>query len=445
MNLKVISEGAANLFLKRFAGPFWIRRGWLNKTQWLSGRELEKLQLKLLKRLISHCYQTVPYYKKLMDERCIRAEAIRTLDDIKLFPILKKKDILQAGDSILSIKYPKFSLRTAYTSGTTGTPMKLYRDLFSIGNEHAFVRRQWDWAGIGLLDKCAFLTGRLIIPPSRRDGQLFVYDPFMKELILSTYHLSHETAKEYALIMKQYEVKAIVGYPSAVYFLARTSLDLGIKVKLKAAITSSEILTESMGKLISEAFGCKVFDFYGSAERVCYIHTCENGCYHVIPEYGLTELVPIGDSDSDKYKIISTGFWNLAMPLIRYDMSDIVIKSNNDCPCGRVFQVIKSVIGREADTIKTPSGREFGPAILTHLLYGTAHIAESQIIQDKLDHLTIEYVPSEKFSNSDLENFQKLAAKHLPSELSIDFKQVGAVQRASSGKVRPVVSLIGKV
>jgi phenylacetate-CoA ligase len=164
----------------------------------------------------------------------------------------------------------------------------------------------------------------------------------------------------------------------------------------------------------------------------------------VIPEYGLTELMPIDNSSSDKCRIISTGFWNMAMPLIRYDIGDIVVRSSNDCPCGRAFQVIKSVIGREADTIKTPSGREFGPAILTHLLYGTAHIAESQIVQDKLGRITVEYVPSEKFSTKDLKDFETLVAKHLPGELSVDFRQVGAVQRTSSGKIKPIVSLIGK-
>ncbi len=406
---------------------------------------MDKLQLKLLKRLITHSYNTVPYYRKLMDQHHIKSEGIKRLEDIKQFPILTKNDVLLAGDSIVSTMYPRWLLAKAFTGGTTGTPLMLHRNIFSIGNEHAFVRRQWDWAGIGLSDKCAFLTGRLIVPPDKQDGQLFAYDPFMKELILSTYHLSQKTAQDYALLMKQYKVKAIVGYPSAVYFLARTCLDSGIEVKLKSALTSSEVLTESMRQTIEKAFGCKVFDFYGGAERVCYIHTCEHGCYHIIPEYGLTELVPIDDTIGDKCKIISTGFWNLAMPLIRYDIGDVVVMSNNNCTCGRAFQVIKSVIGREADTIKTPSGRKFGPAILTHVLYGTAHIAESQIIQDKLDHITVEYVPSEKFSTKDLKDFEGLIAQHLPSELSVEFKQVKAVQRTSSGKIRPVVSLMGKV
>jgi phenylacetate-CoA ligase len=377
-----------------------------------------------------------------MDERAIKRSDIKTLDDIRLFPILTKTDVLKAGSSILSMRYPKWLTRIAYTGGTTGTPLQIRRNLFSIGNEHAFVRRQWDWAGISLGDRCAYLTGRLITRPDQTKGQLYSYDPIMKELVLSTYHLSPQTTRTYILAMNRWKVKAVAGYPSAVYLLARVCLDSEIELRLESALTSSETLTESMRNTIAEAFKCEVFDFYGSAERVCYIQTCDHGSYHVIPEYGLTELIPLDKSDATEFKIIATGFWNFAMPFIRYDVGDVVIKSDNRCPCGRQFPTIKSISGRQADTIKTPSGREFGAAILTHLLYGTDHIVESQIVQDATDHITIRYVPTERFSTADLQDFKNLIAKHLPSELKVTFEQTEAIEKTDTGKLRPVVSKI---
>ena len=442
MRAKVIADGFLTLLIKRIAGPFWIRRRWLGKTQWYSSDELKELQLRLLRRLVRHCYNTVPYYHNLMDSKGITVEDIKTLDDVKLFPVLTRERIMQAGDSIRSTRYPRLMTRVAYTGGTTGTPMQLRRDIFSIANEHAFVRRQWDWAGIGLRDRCAYLTGRIIVEPDRKTGPLHTYDPVMKELILSTYHLSRDTAKEYAEVIKRYGAKAVVGYPSAVYLLAQTCLDSGIQLTLESVLTSSETLTGSMKSTIAEAFGCKVFDFYGSAERVCYIFTCEHGRYHIIPEYGLTELIPIDGPEEMQHSVVSTGFWNLAMPLIRYNMGDIVRKSDDTCPCGRQFQVIESISGRQADVVKTPSGREFGAAILTHLLYGTNHIVESQIVQDDLEHITIEYVPGNGFSAGDLADLRALILKHLPSELKVDLKEVEAVKRTSNGKIRPVVSMM---
>ena len=441
MDFKTIAKGAISLVVRRYSGPFWFRRKQLAKTQWLSKQELDELQLKLLKKLVCHCYDWILYYRQLMDARGIRAEDIKSLEDIKIFPILTKKEVLRAGDRLFSARYPRWLVRTAYTGGTTGTPLMLRRDLFSIGNEHAFVRRQLDWAGIGLRDKCAYLTGRLVAKPDQT-GRLYAFDPIMNELILSTYHLSANTARRYAHAMKQYKIKALVGYPSAVYLLARSCLDFGMKLGLSAVITSSETLTESMRYTIAEAFNCRVFDSYGSAERVCYIFTCERGSYHVIPEYGLTELIPVDNSEDGHCRIVSTGFWNLAMPLIRYELNDVVVKSAESCSCGRWFPMVESIVGRQADTISTPSGRKLGAAVLTHLLYGTNHIAESQIIQDALDHITIRYVVDEKFSKEDLDAFSDLIVRHLPSELKFKLEEVEEIERTSSGKLRSVISQI---
>ena len=240
MKSKVVSKGAANLIIKRFSGPFWIRRRWLNKTQWLGGGELKEIQLKLLKRLVRHCYSSVPYYRRLMDERGISPESIKTLDDIKWFPVLHKKDVLAAGNSIVSTKYPGWMMTIGLTGGTTGTPLPLPRNLFAVGNEHAFVRRQWDWAGIGFRDRTAYLSGRVVADVNRNDGRLYEYDPFMKELVLSTYHLSSSSAGQFGEAMKRYRVKAIVGYTSSIYFLAKCCLDMGMKVKLRAVLTTSD-------------------------------------------------------------------------------------------------------------------------------------------------------------------------------------------------------------
>jgi len=445
MNPKIIAKGILNLLCKRYMGPFWIRRRWLNRTQWLDKEKLEQLQLNLLKRTVRHCYRTVAYYKKIMDEYGIGMDTIKTLSDIKSFPILTKKEVLEAGDSIISSNYHKRILRTARTGGSTGTPLIVYRNWISIGNEHAFVQRQWDWAGIGVSDRCAYLMSRVVAKHGRQNHRLYAYDPFMKDLILSTHHLSIKTVKHFADAIRKYRVKAIVGYPSAISFLAKSCLNLGIELNLKAALTTSEILTPTMCQNITKAFRCKVFDFYGSAERVCYIHNCQYGNYHLIPEYGYTELIPLNGSDKKFYKVVSTGFWNSAMPLIRYDTGDIVTKTKRTCPCGRQFEVIDSIDGRQGDIIKTPSGRQLGVTLIIQILYvicGTKHILESQIVQDGLDHLTIKYVPDRKFETKDLNDFRNLLSKSLPDELKFDFRSVSTIEKTGNGKVRPLVSLI---
>lgn len=442
MNCRIIAKGGISLLVRRFAGPFWVRRKWLDKTQWLCESELKKIQLELLKKLIHHCYKTVPYYRQLMDERGINANGVEALKDIKQFPVSTKKDVLQAGRLIVSTKYPKWLMRTARTGGSTGTTLKLCRNLFSIGDEQAFVRRQWDWAGIRFSDRCAWIAaGRTIAGTNQVKCPLYAYDPFMKELSLSAYHLSIDTAKTYITAMIRHKVRAIVGISSAVSFLAKMCIDLGINVKLKAALTTSETLNDNMRSTITKAFGCKIFDFYGSAERVCYIHTCEHGNYHIIPEYGLVELIPQHNLGKGFYKIIATGFWNYAMPLIRYDTGDIVIKSGNkNCTCGRAFRVIQSIIGRESDVIKTLTGREYSPTIISRIVKCVDNILAVQVIQESLGQLNVLYIPNDKFSEKDAYNLEKSFALYLPKDLRIDLKPVQTIPKTPSGKKRLIVS-----
>ena len=443
MNWKVLAKGASHLITKRYLGPFWLRRRWLNRTQRLSAKELQAIQFELFKKLICHCYNSVPYYRSVMDERGLRVEDFQNIEDIKKLPLLTKAEVMKAGERIVSKKCLSFLMHKARTGGTTGTPVMIYRNLFSIGNEHAFVRRQWDWANIGFADRCAWIiAGRRIADPNQTEAGMYAYDPFMRELTLSIYHLSRQTAPLYAEMMSRYQVKAIVGVCSAIHFLARICLDKGIKVKLNAVLTTSEILSDAMRETISRAFDCKVFDYYGAAERVCYIQTCEHGSYHIIPEYGYTELIPQEGSDDRVCRVVATGFWNYAMPLIRYDTGDSVVISEDVCGCGRQFPVVKSIVGRDTDVIRTQSGREYGPTIVARIMKEANNIMESQIIQDRLDHITVRYVPNGMFSEQDLSVFRQRIYYFLPAELKVDFESMQAIPRTSSGKLRLIVTQI---
>ena len=87
---------------------------------------------------------------------------------------------------------------------------------------------------------------------------------------------------------------------------------------MKAILTSSETLVPEQKMVIEQAFMCKVFDYYGMAERAAAIHTCEHGSYHIVPEYSIVEFVRNGTLEDGYYEIVGTSLNNNAMPLIRY-------------------------------------------------------------------------------------------------------------------------------
>jgi phenylacetate-CoA ligase len=430
--------------IKRLSPLFWWRCHWLDRTQWWSRAKLQRLQIHLLGKLVRHCYATVPYYREVMDRRHIRPEDIRTPEDIAAFPILSKAEVAEQGLRLVSQKYPRRLAHRTQTGGTTGTPIHLYRDIFSIANEHAFVRRQFRWAGIGLRDRGAILLAQRIADPNRGGKGLWRYNCLMKELVFSSYHLTLETARLYLEVMKSHQVAYMYVFPWVLNILCRAKEEEGaIDLRLRSIMTTAETLSRSLQERAQDTFGCRVFDNYGSSERVCYICSCEQGNYHVVPEYGYTEFVPV-EGQSGRFRVVATGFWNDAMPLVRYDTGDIVSLSSHACPCGREFVRVESIVGRDGDRVRTVSGKEYGPAILTYLVRGTGHVLESRIVQDALDHVTIEYVPMRQFTEKDLASFHQSIRRHLPGELAYSLRPVEVIERSAGGKFRPVVSRIGR-
>jgi phenylacetate-CoA ligase len=440
MNIKVVGKGVVSLLTKRFMGPFWFRRKWLAKTQWFSADQLRDLQLDLLKQLISHVYDSVPYYRSFMKKEKMVTGDICSLEDIQKFPIMSKEDVHKAGRELVSTKFRKFLLHTAYTGGTTGPRLPLWRDFGSIGNEHAFVRRQFDWAGIGIRDRCAYMTWRTVTSPNTMNKEPYVYDPLMRELILSTFHLSADMADIYVDAMERYKVKALLAYPSAALVLARELLIKGRRLPLRSVLTTSETLGPIEKEQICQAFQCPVYDFYGSAERVCYINTCEKLFYHIVPEYGLTELIPAAAPNEGCCRIIATGFWSLAMPLIRYDTGDMVIPAYQPCECGRAFEVVERIVGRENKSIITASGRNIGLTAMARLLKNVLlrtnklPICQSQVLLEDSGAVCFEYVPSKDFKQEDLNILNEILQQELPEDLQMKINSVEKITRTISGK-----------
>lgn len=439
-DLKVTCKGWFTRIVKRHLGPYRKTRQWLEKTQWLSSEELETIQLKLLRRMVKHAYETTPYYTELMDSLGIKPSAIKSLDDIQKFPVMNKQDMKAAGDKLLSRKFSRRFLNTAHTGGTSGLPVPVRRDIQSIGNEHAFVRRQFDWAGYEIHMRCGYLEGRRVTTFDDNDRRLYVYDAGMKELTLSTFHLTADIVPYYCDVMKKHDTQILIGYPSAVFVMAKVCLERQIQLPLKSVLTTSETLELSQKQIIEKAFNCSVYDYYGSAERVCYIHTCEKGTYHIVPEYGLTELFPADEPHSGMHHIVATGFWNMTMPLIRYDIGDLVLKGNVACDCGRQFPTVEKIAGRDSNVIITPTGRVMGASaiecILAKALYGIYDmpVLAGRVVQESNDLIVLEYVPTEKFSAEDKNTMLKILRKEVPPEIRVDVRSSRQINRTHNGK-----------
>lgn len=440
INLGTTLNGIRHTMVKRILSPYGRYRNFLMKSQWWPESKLQHYQFKKLRNIIHYAYYHVPYYTRLFDKNGIKPEDIRSLKDINRIPILEKEDIrLYHKEMVAKTKLLSF-LYKCNTSGTTGKPLTLYRNLDNVGFEHALIMRQYAWGGIRPYERLATLKGDLIAENKSKKQEYWTFSSAENTLMMSSYHISKDTVEGYVKALNRYKPVAIDGYPSSLYALAKLMLEKNIRVPLKAVFTSSETLLTSQKQVIEYIFGCRAIDYYGMAERVAAIHTCEHGNYHIIPEYGYVELLNCDQNDGDYYEVIGTSLTNFAMPLIRYRTGDILKLSKEPvfCPCCRNYPVVEKIIGRMDDYIVTPSGKLIGR--LDHIFKGISNVVQAQLFQPDREHIVLRIVPDKYYRDQDGKNILNNLQKRVGESMLFEIEHMADIPRGGRGKFKSVVS-----
>ncbi|HPG41829.1 MAG TPA: AMP-binding protein [bacterium] len=440
LHLGIRTNGFRHTLVKRVLSPWRNYQNMLAASQWWSAAELQEYQWQRLQTLLRHAGRNVPWYQQLFRQYNIKPERIASPDDLQILPILEKQDLRRHHEQLAARNTLAPFLYRCYTSGTTGTPLTLYRDLHNIGFEHALLLRQLAWAGIGARERVAVLKGDTL--PERLIAKhiFHVYSPADNRLVLSSFHISSRTITHYLEALRHYQPVALDGYPSAIYALANFFSEQHLHFPLKAVLTSSETLLPQHKQFIEKIFQCRVYDYYGMAERVAAIHSCERGSYHIIPEYGIVELPAADEDDSSYREIIATALTNMAMPLLRYRVGDLV-QVNNDtpaCPCGRAYPVVERIAGRADDYIVTPDGALVGR--LDHIFKGSAHILGAQVYQPDTGHVILRIVRDENYVEQDGQQILNRLKARVNDGMQFEIEYINDLPRGGRGKFKAVVS-----
>ena len=370
----------------------------LNKSQWWSESELKEYQNEKLRALIKHAFKNVPYYTELFKKLKLTPADIKTTDDLYKLSILTKETIREnfKNGKIIAKNIPKKELMLRGSSGSTGEPLQYYitKDAYSFNIACGI--RGWYWMGYRLGDK--------YIKLSQNPRDLF-YKKLQDKINNCDYVLSQSLSKDdiknIVLQIRKTNAKVIRGYPSTLYILSNFIKKHGISdIRLMAVNTTGEILFPYMRKAIEENFHCPVFDSY-SGEGGAVAFECQtHEKYHLAAEYAFTKIIPNKklNMGNDKGEIISTDFWNYAVPFIRYNSKDVAVMSSSDCSCKRGLPVIDKIEGRDVDILITPSGKNLIVHYFTGYFEWIKSVSQFQVIQEKNDKIVLKIVPNKLFS-----------------------------------------------
>jgi phenylacetate-CoA ligase len=420
----------------------------LNKSQWWSCSDLEQFQLKRLKLLLNHADKNVPYYHKIFKKLNFKPDDITNVNELERLPILTKEIIRDNFEDFYARNYSKENRISSATGGSTGTPMKFFIDKKWAACNVAAALRAWSWAGHELGEKMAYLWSA---PQDLKDQNKFInkiHNYTLRIIKLNAFDLTPEKMDDYIKILKTFKPKRINSYASAIFTLSLYLEKRGIEdIKPEAILTTSDMLFDYKRKTIERVFSCEVFDYYSGRDISLQAAECsEHAGYHLSIENAVVEFIKGNEhvTSGETGKIIITDLCNYAMPFIRYEIGDLGVPSDENCPCGRKLPIMKSLKGRILDTIITPEGKMLDGMFWIAIFpdYQIKGIEEFQIIQKRIDKLLIKIVKGRNFCDTDLNLYLNIIKKNVGDQMNIEVQFVNKIEPSISGKHRPVISEI---
>jgi len=383
---KSVSRTGLGLFFRARHLPFQEHRDLLEASQHWSSDRLEELRRRRL-RTVLDAASALPFYRDLHDGTHASGTGVSGPEDLPRLPMLEKSALraLHAGIS------PADAFERT-TAGTSGLPTVILADPGAQAAALAARSRCYAWYGIEPGDREARFWGRPIQRPTLRSAlkiQLLNREPFDYR------DVDGDAVLEACRRLDRSGAAYLYGYASLILRLCRGLERTGRRLRSapKAAILTAEATTASERQWMGEILGCPVVDEYGCSEVDIIAFACPHGRRHVMAENVVVETVPV-DGGMGLQEIVVTDLNNVAMPLIRYRLGDLVTLGQEACPCGRTLPVLATVDGRSTrQYVRTPDGRSVHanpfPYFMEEQQGEGAPLRRFQIRQTALDRLEV--------------------------------------------------------
>ena len=368
------------------------------EVETMSREKIRSIQNEKIVKQVKHVYENVKYYRDLMDEKGVKPEDIKGVDDIKKLPFLSKADLREAYPYGLLGTDLKNCVRIHSTSGTTGKRVVAFYTQNDLD--------LWD-------ECCARALSAAGGTPEDVVQVCYGYGLFTGGL--GIHGGSHKLG---SLTLPMATVLCCT--PSYAAYIGETLAEKGYKPtdnKLKAGIFGAEPWTEEMRRSIEESLGIKAYDIYGLTEisgpGVAYeceeqngMHINEDHFYVEVIDPDTGEVLPEGS----KGELVFTSLDKEAFPLLRYRTRDICVLNHEKCSCGRTFVRMTKPMGR-SDDMMIIRGVNVFPSQIETVLLNEGYTPNYQIVVDRVNNsdtldIYVELAP-EQFSDIVSVNLKK--------------------------------------
>ena len=349
-----------------------VRKYYQPEAETMPVEEIKRLQSEKLVKQVKHVYENVEPYRKKMDEKGVKPEDIKGIEDLYKLPFIEKSDLRDTYPYGMLAKPLADCVRIQSTSGTTGKRVIAYYTQHDIDLWEDCCARALVAAGADREDvvQVSYGYGLFTGGPGLNGGS--------HRVGCLTLPMSSGNTERQLQFMTDLNATVLCCTPSYACYLAESLKEKGYTpdtIPLKAGIVGAEPWTAEIRKNIEEGLGIKAYDIYGLTEisgpGVSFECEEQTGM-HINEDHFLAEIInpETGEvlPEGEKGELVFTCLDKEAFPVLRYRTRDICVLNRKKCSCGRTFIKMAKPMGRSDDMMIIRGVNVFPSQIETVLL-----------------------------------------------------------------------------
>ena len=333
--------------------------GSLQRLRW-SRDGIAEFQDKQLRSIITNAFENVPFYRRLFASKGIYPSDIQGVRDLHKIPIINKGIMRKCPvKDLVSKNYDLTRLKTISTGGSTGQPFTVY-----------ISQKEDAWR------KAIYLRANIACGQKPRDTWVAIIDPQYSSGInrpqkfLGLYYrdivpVTLPKTVQYQTIGK-INPDILDGFPNSLSLLAREKQKRDDKkIRPRLIFGSGELVSKDSIDYIEKTFSAPYLDQFGCTEIDRSAWQCiKRQGYHLDCDSVVTQFVDVDGnevSSNETGEIVYTSLFNYAFPIIRYNVEDVGIRTEDECSCGVNLPIVKVVEGRSNSFLVFPDNNIVSP------------------------------------------------------------------------------------
>lgn len=391
-------------------------------------------QLEQARRLLIHCHESFDFYRQRFDRAGFKPRQMRSLEEMQALPCLTKEEYRDFTACVVKSDPDRYAhWYQDGTSGSTGLPMKIYRN----GQERAYMLAKYL--------RALFLNGyryrdlTFCLPSPHR---LIAADSFLQRFGFLRRVCVPYIAKVEEMVdgYRRQAVDFLYANRSHLVLMAEYIKKQGIHiVQPRMVCSSGEMMDSPSRQIIEEVFGKgRLFEVYGAVEF-------NNLAFQLIGERGFhfnhdTDIIELEDEkgriNADAGRCLITDLHIRSFPLIRYRLDDWI-----EMETGEGVPRIKKIIGRCDDWFVLANGEKKPFHPVYEIMEKENAVRRFRFVQQAIDEIDVQLVTAEQ---PDHAAFERRLLAALNSEFNqamrFRFHYFDELPADSGSKMRMVVS-----